>query len=310
MKTLVLSMISIAATLAAMTACTSEGDPIDEVDVKVPIELNAGVLEISSKAVVNPGDAFEAQVIASETTKTYTTSLWTESGAGNISVDTDGKVSFNPIQYYPADGKTIYMIGYSPRATASNGKVAYTIQGDNDIMVSNEISGSRTNKSSTGKELNFKHLLTQLQIKVIAADKDAIDAWGDITSIEVVDASTTVELDLTQGVLTETSSKTIANVHVDYDFTTALTLPNSAASPTAEEAKPAGNVMVLPSDTKYQLLIKTEKNTDGITIDPSVVSTEASKAYEIKLTFKASNVDVTASVGQWEPVTGGTGTVE
>lgn len=310
MKTLVLSMISIAATVAAMTACTSESDEIDEIEAKVPIELNAGVLEITSKAVVNQGDQFDAQVMASETSKTYTTPFWTEAGAGNISVASDGKVTFDPIQYYPTNGNTIYMIGYSPRATTSNGKVAYTIQGDNDIMVSNEISGSRTSKDPTGKELSFTHLLTQLQIKVVAANADAIAAWGGIKSIEVVDASTSVELDLGTGKLIEAGSPTVGNVPVDYTFTPALVLPNLTATPTPEQAKSAGSVMVLPRDTKYQLLIKTENNQTGITIDPSVVKTEASKAYEITLTFKSANVDVTASAGKWESVTGGTGTVE
>ena len=50
MKTLVLSMISIAATVAAMTACTSEGDPIDNIDNGQPVEikLNAGVITTKS----------------------------------------------------------------------------------------------------------------------------------------------------------------------------------------------------------------------------------------------------------------------
>ena len=52
MKTLVLSMISIAATIAAMTACTSEGDPIDNIDNGQPVEiqLNAGV--VTTKAAI------------------------------------------------------------------------------------------------------------------------------------------------------------------------------------------------------------------------------------------------------------------
>jgi len=308
MKTLVLSMISIAATVAAMTACTSESDEVDNViDAKVPIELNAGVLEITSKAVVNQGDQFDAQVIASKTTGEYTAPLWNENGAGNISVATNGEVTFSPAQYYPTDNTEIFMIGYSPRATATNGIVAYTITGDNDIMVSNQISGSRTNKAKAGKELQFKHLLTQLQIKVIAADTDSKNAWGGIKSIEVVNASTAVELNLQTGKLAEATTPATQNVAVDKDFTTPLVLPNLAESGTAT---PAGSVMVLPRDTKYQLLIKTENNQTGITIDPSVVKTEASKAYEITLTFKSANVEVTASAGKWETVEGGTGTVE
>ena len=51
MKTLVLSMISIAATIAAMTACTSEGDPIDNIDNGQPVEIkaSAGIGQIITK---------------------------------------------------------------------------------------------------------------------------------------------------------------------------------------------------------------------------------------------------------------------
>lgn len=306
MKTLVLSMISIAATVAAMTACTSESDEIDNVvEAKVPIELNAGVMEVTTKAVINEGDAFEAQVIASKTTNAYTDPFWKTAGDGNIKVDAQGKVTFEPIQFYPTDGTTIYMKGYAPRATATNGIVAYTINGKDDIMVSNEISGSRTNKDAATKKLEFNHLLTQLQIKVVANDADAIEAWGAITGIEVVDASTSVELNLVGGTLTEAMNKTTANIPVDKDFTTPLVLPQLPAA-----AAEAGNVMVLPSTTAYKLLIKTENNKAGIPISTSVATTDASKAYEITLTFKSANIDITAAAGKWEPVTGGTGTVE
>lgn len=302
MKTVVLSMISIAATIAAMTACTSESDPVDQIEAKVPIELNAGVIEVSSKAVVNKGDAFEAQVIASATQGDYTTSSWN----GDIAVNSNGKVTFAPIQYYPTDGSTMYMTGYSPRAIATNGIVAYTIEGNNDIMVSQEESGSKTDK--TDKALAFEHLLTQLQIKVIAADAAAITAWGTITSIEVVNASTSVELNLGTKKLAAAAVPAVKNVRVDKDLTTnPVTLPNLANS---EQAASAGSVMVLPSDTKYQLLIKTEKNTTGITVDPTVTTTVASTAYEITLTFKTANVDAIASAGEWKTVSGGTGTVE
>lgn len=310
MKTLVLSMISIAATVAAMTACTSEGDPIDETtkDQKVAIELNAGVMEISSKAAVDQGDAFDAQVIASATTGVYTTPLWTGAKAGEISVGTDGKVVFNQIQYYPANGSTIYMKGYSPKATAANGIVNYTIDGTKDIMVTSEINASRTDK--TAKKLEFSHLLTQLQIKVIAADEEAAKAWGAITAIEVIDAETSLDLTLANGNLAVATTNPVKkNVPVEYNFATALPLPNKTAT-VPETAVPAGNVMILPSSTNYKLLIKTENNTAGFTAGTSVDLTEASKAYEITLTFNASKIDVTATAGKWEVVTGGEGTVE
>lgn len=313
MKTLVLSMISIAATVAAMTACTSEGDPVDEVtkDVKVPIELNAGIMEIVSKSVVNQGDKFDAQVIASATNGVYTTPLWEGATDGNISVDELGAVQFAKTQYYPTNESTIFMKGFAPRENVTNGVVKYTITGDKDIMISDQIQGSKTN--ATSKKLEFKHLLTQLQIKVLAFDSYAAEAWGDITAIEVVDASTAVELTLAETAaaqpLSEAVEKVIKNVPVDYNFSTALSLPDQSQS---ESAKNAGNVMVLPSTNKYSLLVKTTKKTDGFKVtDITFNNTEASKAYKITLTFKSTNIDMTASAGVWETVTEeGTGTVQ
>ena len=65
MKTLVLSMISIAATVAAMTACTSESDPVDEItttqqDVKTPIEFKSSIIGIQTKAISSNSNKFEA----------------------------------------------------------------------------------------------------------------------------------------------------------------------------------------------------------------------------------------------------------
>ena len=55
MKTLVLSMISIAATVAAMTACTSESDPVDEIDpivnAKTPIEFSSSIIGVQTRAI-------------------------------------------------------------------------------------------------------------------------------------------------------------------------------------------------------------------------------------------------------------------
>lgn len=63
MKTLVLSMISIAATVAAMTACTSESDPINEInpqDGKTPIEFSSSIIGVQTKAMNSDATKFDA----------------------------------------------------------------------------------------------------------------------------------------------------------------------------------------------------------------------------------------------------------
>lgn len=307
MKTFVLSMISIAATVAAMTACTSESDEINEVvEAKVPIELNAGVMEITTKAAINKGEAFDAKVIASLTSKTYSTLEWTAADAGNISVNAGGTVTFTPTQYYPADGKDIYMVGIAPRPTGtiSNGTIDYTITGEQDIMFANEISGSKTKNGKADKELAFEHLLTQLKIKVIAENQEAINAWGTITSIDVVDAATVLTLNLNDGTIDEATAPEKKNLSLQ-GFTTAMPIPSSIATD-------AGYSMVLPKTTgNYQLLVKTSNNNTGATITPTnLTKLDASTAYEITLTFKATNVDVTASAGEWITDKTGAGTVQ
>lgn len=310
MKTLVLSIISIAATVAAMTACTSESDEINNVvEAKVPIELNAGVMEITTKAVIEKGEAFDAKVLASSKSKDYSTNnlLWTTENAGNISVGTDDAVAFNPIQYYPADGDAIYMIGIAPRPTETinNGTINYTITGEEDIMFASEISGSKNDKAD--KALAFKHLLTQLKIKVVAENQEAIDAWGTITSIEVVDPATVLTLNLKDGTIAEAATPAKTNLPLK-GFTTGMLIPNNDKS---EAATVAGYSMVLPKTTgNYQLMVKTSKNTTGMPITPSLTKLDASTAYEITLTFKSTNVDVTASAGEWIKDTTGTGTVQ
>lgn len=311
MKTLVLSMISIAATVAAMTACTSESDPVDETqnDEKVEIKLNAGVMEITSKAVINKGSKFDAQIVASKTDAEYTTPLWTTATDGNISIAEDGAVSFETPQYYPADGTSIYMKGFAPRKTITDGKVNYTITGDEDIMISNQISGDKNNKSSTGKKLTFAHLLTQLKIKVIAENKAAIDAWGTITSIEVQNPSTSLVLDLKAGTIAESATPNKQNLGLK-GFTTGMTLPNKTATPDAETAKDAGYIMLLPNASAYTLFITTSNNTSGQAITTTLSATSASNAYEVTLTFKSAKIDVTAEADVWTTVPGIEGDVE
>lgn len=308
MKTLVLSMISIAATVAAMTACTSESDEVDNV-IEAPkkIELKAGVMEITTRAAVEQGKGFTGKVIASTTTKDYSTPLWTEENAGNISVADGGAVTFTPEQYYPADGSIIYMIGVAPQPqTVSSGSANYTITGDEDIMFAKEISGQKKEETPTSKALAFNHLLTQLKINVIADSKEAIDAWGTITSIQVLDAATELKLDLNSenGTIAEAVDPKKQALNLK-GFSTTMEIPK-------DEAKNAGYCMLLPLENDvYKLLVKTSNNTTGVTITPTnIAKLDASTAYTITLTFRSTNVDITAAAGEWKSDTNGSGIVE
>ena len=135
MKKFILSILAI----AAMTSCTKTSE--DDVDPNAPVEIKlGGSITALSKAAVTD-NTFTAQVASSETTGNYATPLWSGTNAGKITVS-DGSVTFTQTEYYPNDGGTVYMKGFAPQAAINTGQVAYTISGEEDIMVTSEISGS------------------------------------------------------------------------------------------------------------------------------------------------------------------------
>lgn len=294
MKKMILSLLAI----AAMTSCTTTSE--DEIDPNAPVEiqLNAGVTALS-RTIIKEGTAFDAQVVATETTATYGTLVWTTENAGNITVGSDKTVTFNPIQYYPANGSSIYMKGFAPRGTVNEGKVDYTITGDEDIIITEEISGSKTD--NTNKVLAFQHLLTQLQIFVKASDDASIDAWGDIISIEVKEATKKLTLDINSGTIAANTTPEVGKLQIK-GFTAPQTITTSAVK--------VGYIMLLPSTTAYTLIIKTAQNTDGVETTITPATTIASKAHQITLTFQGSTITPTATVGEWEEVPGGSGTIK
>lgn len=299
-------MISMLA-MAAMVSCTNEIETLDQPKVNenepVEIVLNGGVNELTTKAAIQPGAAFTAQVIAIKNDATdYNTLLWGQAN-GNISIDTNGKVTFTNPQYYPADGSSIKMRGFAPQSSSiTNGVVSYEINGTQDIMIAPEISADKTN--NTNKKLEFAHLLTQLQIKVKAEDQAAIDAWGTITSISI-NAVKTLDLNLSTGKIAAKATDPVSADLSLEGFQTGQALTAVAD----DQAVSAGSIMLLPSKTAYKLKITTSKVTDK-EIEISLAETLASNAHVITVTFKASEITVTATAGQWTTGTTGTGTAD
>ncbi|MFV0580601.1 MAG: fimbrillin family protein [Parabacteroides gordonii] len=300
MKTLVLSMISIAATVAAMTACTSESDEVDNViDAPVEVQLNAGINNISVKSDgIQTPDAnnFDANIIVSTKTNIYGTSIWTGADAGKINVVSNA-VTFNTKQAYPSDASAIFMKAYAPfEGNYGSDKVEFTIDGNKDIMVSNEVTGSKSDNEN--KKLTFAHKLAQLNFNVIAKDEAAQKAWGKINGIKV-EAITNLDLTLSSGELVAHSEAVNSEIST-IGFTAITELP---VSPTSAAA--AGYVMVLPKAEAYTVIIESEKGPANkqITLTTPIKTVE-STAYNITLTFNSTEVIVTSEVGEWKTEVG------
>lgn len=314
MKTLVLSMISIAATLAAMTACTSEGDPIDEIDNGQPVEIkmSAGVLNIETKSS-GPisgltGDIDNVMFVKVDAAKDVTDDAlnWGTNPTKHKATiaKTSGDITFTDKAYYSSDADIYsYLIGYHPNTegTSSGSEVSYTIDGKMDIMISTVVKGNKNSKE-TALTPQFSHKLTQL-IVWVQGDEAAATAWGTITNIKVKDIKQKVILDLSTKELkastTDNTPNSLEITHTTY--------------PTIEtEAKEAGYCMILPKTTAdaYTLEVTTDVTTKEVTVDiPASAdgttraknTTVAGESYKINLTFKANEISAKASVDTWIP---------
>ena len=328
MKTLVLSMISIAATVAAMTACTSESDPVDEVgkDSKVEIKLNAGVGNIITKAAVentnNPLNIFFCK------STDGATSDWGTAEPIYSKIETGGAILFYTDEnrntkkqlYYNADETLLSWLSgcYLGDATIdgggqtlTNNSVSFTIDGQDDIMATNGLSGS---KKTNFASFEFNHLLSNLEF-VITTSEDATaqditniqTIFGKVTSIDVLDQSNNLTL-----TLTETPALTVKGATKDkFSVTNAINI---------EKNKTYGNIMVFPTtglgktDNLIKIKVHTEKSTaDGISVDVKIgdgtVGLVTKTKYEVTLKFSPSSVSATATIGEWKPGEG-SGTVE
>lgn len=307
MKTLVLSMISIAATVAAMTACTSEGDPIDNIDNGQPVEIkaSAGIGEIITKTtgVITDGtavDDIEFIITEGESAPTdWSTATLTET---NATIAADKKLSFTTPQYYNSKASIkSFLVGYHPKAAGSGSRnkniVSYTITGQEDIMCTEVKSGNKTDNKDTDLNIKFEHQLAQYSFQILAGDKQAVDTWGKIKSIELIGQQTTAELTLNTNTLTftggATNTITVGTTETGFDPT----------NPTTTAVQFGDPIMVQPGQKDMKVKVVTTNNPDGIEV-PLTVASVASTSYIVTLTFKATEIGATATIGEWLTGTG------
>ena len=311
MKTLVLSMISIAATIAAMTACTSEGDPIDNIDNGQPVEIkaSAGIGQIITKTagVITDGkDVENIEFVIVE--KESVPSDWSTEAlkATDATINTDGFKFSTPQYYNPISTIKSHLIGYHPKTegggSRSNNVVTYTtITGQEDIMCTGIVSGNKEDNKTKALDFTFDHQLAQYTFKIQAEDQQAVATWGKISSIKLIGQQTTatLTLDTKTGEFTgvSTGEITVGDEAKAFDATDPVNNAVTYGSP----------IMVKPDQTNMKVKIVTEKN-PGIEI-PLTVASVKSTSYIVTLTFKATEIGATAKIGEWK--TGvGTGDVQ
>lgn len=325
MKTLVLSMISIAATVAAMTACTSESDEIDNV-VEAPVEIQAkaGVGSITTKASMDNWDPNGTNVFFCRVADTKEAAVWSTATPifaqikdTNIKFYEDAGRATESKQYYNADETLLsWMAGChlgdatisGSGTTLTKNAVSFTITGQEDIMATDGISGT---KKVAFADFSFKHLLSNLSFIITPKDGSDLtavqEAFGKVSSIEVLNQPNFLDLELgaTPSLKTNaTPGSTKFTLTKDVEITTNA---------------PYGDIMVFPTENAgktgnaISIMVYTTKATNGIPVDVLIQKgaegLAANTKYAVTLSFSATDINATATIGAWDP-SQGEGTVK
>lgn len=320
MKTLVLSMISIAATIAAMTACTSESDPINEIpnpkDAKVEIKLTAGVVNVETKASpVSSSAATEfaegtiIQLIRWDHEGTLSDLTWGTDTYQKVNATASGTtINFTNPQYYKEDGKSTSFIGFYPalaegKVTLSdNGTVQFTgLDGQTDILSAELINVGKQTSVSTDAKIQFKHMLSQIKFK-LSGTSAADDAFGNIKKISLVDVPQ--DMNMTLGKDAATTTIKISDNASKADITVVQAEDQTSGTPITSLDKEY--ILLTPpelgsSSLNLQIKIETTNREEPISIninDFGDTGTGSGTANEITLTFK-DKITVTTAIADW-----------
>ena len=289
--------------ITAMIISSCKAEILDSEQVKFSaMELNSE--ELLSKSPVTPDDAFSAQILGSSTSNDYTTIYSDRRGtAADMSADfstasgasATRTVTLSSILYYPTSGATLYLKAFSPKAETGKAEraannVNFTIDGSQDIMMSDEVNGTKL--TITPLLLTLTHKLTQVNIKVKAGNDGASAVWGNITKIEILSRPSNLDLNLQDGTIAAGATPAPISI-VIYNNATGQGL-------TTEYVTIGSPVMFLPVTDSWVIRFTTQYETAEVTSD---LDLKAGESNLISVTFKARIIELSATVTDW--VTGG-----
>lgn len=335
-------------TLASCSKSELANRPVVENDmVEIMATSKALTIETRApfEGQIADGNNLTAVVLGSTTSGDYTETTPRYCDGEMTFADNTTAASFATPQYYPVSDATIFLCALYPTALADWKDIAtkakYTFDGKTDVMAAAEVSGKKsTAMAGTVPSFTFNHLLTKLIVKVKAENEAAQNVWGDITGITLVkamngDVFDTAEVTLATGAATTGTafSNPAADGMAFYRIDAAAYTDNAvddadnkiALTTTAEEvayslvapitAENGVKHFTLSVDTKLGETVTTKEVSFDLykakvgEEDPAVFSGDTQgKAFEITLTFKATEIVATATVTDW--VKGGNSEVE
>lgn len=330
-------------TLASCSKSELANRPVVENDM-VEIMATSKALTIETRAPfegsIASDNTLTAVVLGSTTTADYTTTYC--DGEMTFTDDNTTAVGFNTTsKYYPVNDDMVYFCALYPTPATDWKDIAatakYTFDGKKDVMAAAEVNNNKSGAmAGTVPSFTFKHLLTKLVVKVQADDDAAVGVWGNIIGITLVKAdnanvNTTAVVTLKDGTATfedpAADGSGMKFYCIDADATPKYTedavdeTNKITLTTTAEEAAYSLVAPIMAKNSATHLVLSVVTDLDGTkttkevevnlkeaqTGSPFINSTQG-KAFEITLTFKATDIQATATVTPWEE--GGNSEVE
>lgn len=320
-----LSLILVVASLAS--GCIRNVSDTTTDNKETPIAVTGRSLGIDTKASfegeVSASNIITALVPASLTDGDYSTqyALGTMTfGIPNEAVGYASDVAGN--KNYPAnEALTVYLVGlYPSTGWASYGaNAAISFTGKQDVMAAPQVSTTKTEAiNGTFRNLTFEHLLTKLEINVVAENDAAARAWGTIKEIKLVKSQANPTFNNTATVNLKTGAAVFSGATTSwavYDRNDNAITASALSIPTIP-AK-AGYTLVAPitatsaADADFTIGVTTTLGGVDYTKNDIIITLKdkdgndfagftAGKSFVLTLTFRSKGIQASASVSPWE----------
>lgn len=334
-----LAFLLLAASCSESGALPDSPENGTEEETVTPIRLRGSSLNVSTRSpyegAISSANPLTAVVVASLTNGNYATqyTLGTMTFKSGNTVYDSGN-GFTGQRSYPSNrAENVYLVGLYPYQAGGWGSygttAAFTFTGKEDVMSAPQVTTNLGEAHiGTFQELKFSHLLTKLEISVIAENTEAATAWGKIEEVTLTKNGTnttfnnvaTVTLSSGVAAFSGTTATTWPTYEVTNngaagtDFTnTAFSSKSVAIGTTATKV---AYTMVVPvtatGNEDYTLKVVTKRvgatasyTTTDIPVSlkkadkTAFIGSTAGNSFQVTLTFKATDIAATASVTAW-----------
>ena len=261
--------------------------------------------EADTKATADGSTALTLSFARADATSAGTYGAYGAEFTGTRAAGTGGTaLTFDPVQYYLTNGLKTRIIGWYPGGAtaaggakgfydASAGKVSWTIDGGQDILLAAPREGSKTVEMPV---FEFRHALAQLQFSFYAESETALVQWGKIRGVAVRGQRAAAAF--TPAAATVDNPKVTFTGDATETFAAANFAEMTAPVGTETDAVGAGGpVMIEPQETACRLTV--EVTTEKRGVQTAVVAARAYAAGQaVKICIRLAEHFVTIDPGR------------